>query len=569
MSTRGNLRVYLSTQNLFIGLVILVISYLVLVPLGMLVYGSLSTAAPGKAGQLTFAHYLQAYGRTSTYKAFANSVVYAVGSSVLAFVFGTFLAWVSQRTNTPGKRLIFVGTLFPVFIPSVLMTVSWILLLSPEVGVLNKWWLMLSGADSPLFDVYTMGGMIWVGGILEIPLAFLWMWPAFSSMDPSLEEASQACGANTLETLCRVTLRLLTPAMVATWLIVFVRQLESFAVPGLLGMPKGIYVLATEIYLTTTKTPRNTNLASAYGVFLILITLVGIFFYLRATSLSSRYATITGKGFKPAIIDLGVWRYFTLLVSLLLVLLLVGLPLFALFFTSFLPFLQAPTLESLSRLTLDNYYEALNYDVAFRSFKHSILLGIGAGFLTMLLTLVAGWFVVRSQAPLRKAVDLIASLPVAMPGVVVGLSVMWVYLTVPIPIYGTLWILLVAYITRFLPYGMRIAYSSFSQIHKELEEASYASGGSWWNTFHRISVPLLAPAVFIGTFYIALRVIRELPTSIMLTHFGTEVFSVTIYDLWEGGYTGRLAAVGVLAIVVLCVVSLIVERLGEKWGLKP
>ena len=564
----GRLRAGLDAQRIVVWLVIAVIAYLVLVPLAVLVYGSLTDVPPGQATALTLEKYRDAWTSSSTYRALGNTFLFAGGSSTLAFLFGTYLAWVAQRTNTPLRRLIFVGALAPVFIPSVLMVVSWILLLSPQVGAFNLLARHLFSLDAAPFDVYTMAGMIWVAGVIETPLAFLWMWPAFNAMDPSLEEAASVSGAGPSQTFWRIVLRLVSPAMLATWLIVFVRQLESFGVPGLLGMPRGIYVLATEIFLTTTRSPRDINLASAYAVILVLLTVVGIVLYRRATAASERFATITGKGYRPRTVDLGPLRWATLAGALLLLLFMIGLPVLALLFSSFLPYLQAPTMDSLRQLTLDNYREALGYEVAFRSFWNSTILGVASGVIVMALASVAGWIVVRSRLPGRGAIDLLASVPVAIPGIVVGLSVLWVYLMLPIPIYGTLFILLIAYLTRYLPYGMRISYTAFSQIHRELEEAAYVSGGSWWHTFRRVSVPLLAPAFFVGVLYILLHAYRELPASIMLVHHGTEVFSVTVWDLWAGGYAGRLAAVGVLAIAALSVMAGAAQLLGARLGIR-
>ena len=555
-------------EQLITWLTIALIAYLVLVPLALLLYGSLTDAPPGQATGLTLEKYLQAYSSGSTYRALGNSFIFAAGSSTLAFLFGTFLAWVTQRTNTPLRRVIFVGALAPVFIPSVLMVICWILLLSPQVGAINGLLKQVLGLQQAPIDIYTMAGMIWVAGVIETPLAFLWMWPAFNAMDPAMEEAASVSGAGPLQTFRRVVLGLASPAMLATWLLVFVRQLEAFGVPGLLGMPRGINVLSTEIFLSTTRNPRDINLASAYAVLLLVLTVVGIVLYRRATRASERFATVTGKGYRSRPLDLGPWRYLTLAGSLALLLLMIGLPLVALVFSSFLPYLQTPRLSSVQLFSLENYRAALGYEVAIRSFQNSTVLGLAAGCMVMLLASVAGWIVVRSHLPYRGMLDLLASIPVAIPGIVIGLSVLWVYLILPIPIYGTLFILLVAYVTRFLPYGMRISYTAFTQLHRELEEAAYASGSSWWQTFRRVSLPLLAPAFFVGVLYILLHAYRELPASILLVHFGTEVFSVMVWDLWEGGYAPRLAAVGVLAIIAISILASLAQYVAGKLGIR-
>src|SRR5260221_12988689 len=286
--------------------------YLAVVPLGFLLWQSFFTPqTAAKAAVFTFGNYLEAYGRRDTLQLFWNSMKFATGASLFAFVLGTGLAWMNERTNTPFKNLFFALALIPLIIPGILFTVAWILLASPKIGIVNlvlKTWF---GVDEPLFDIYSMWGMIWVDGLHYSPMAFLLMSAAFRSMDPALEESAMMSGANVLQVAYRITLRLSWPAVFATILILFVRAIESFEVPALIRLPVGIQVFTSPVYQAVHRYPSQVGLASAYAVTLLAITTVGVYFQSRLSSRRSKYATMTGKGFRPRQIDLGPWRWFT------------------------------------------------------------------------------------------------------------------------------------------------------------------------------------------------------------------------------------------------------------------
>src|SRR3954462_7056238 len=319
-----------------IALCVALTMYLALVPLGFLLWQSFFT--PQTASQpavFTLGNYKEAYGSGETLRLFWNSVRYAAGTSIFSFMVGTGLAWMNERTNTPFKNLFYALSIIPLIIPSILFTVAWILLASPKIGILNlvlKNWL---GFDNPLFDIYSMGGMIWVDGLHYSPMAFLLMSAAFRAMDPSLEESAMMSGANVFQVAWRITMRLSWPAIFATILILFVRAIESFEVPALLGLPVGIQVFTSSIYQAVHRDPSQIGLASAYAVTLLLITTVGVYFQSRLSTQGSRYSTMTGKGFRPPTIDLGPWRWPAAGLFVVYFLLIVILPFCVLLWSSF------------------------------------------------------------------------------------------------------------------------------------------------------------------------------------------------------------------------------------------
>ena len=543
--------------------------YIAIIPLGFLLWQSFFTPQTAtKAAVFTLQNYAQAYASPDTYRLFRNSMQFAVGTSIFAFVLGTGLAWMNERTNTPFKSLFYALAIIPLIIPGILFTVAWILLASPKIGIINLALKAWFGIQEPLFDIYTMWGMIWVDGLHYSPMAFLLMSAAFRSMDPALEESAMMSGARVWQIAYRITLKLSWPAIFATLLILFVRAIESFEVPALLGLPVGIQVFTSSIYQAVHRYPSQIGLASAYAVMLLAITTVGVYFQSRLSSRGSRYATMTGKGYRPRQIDLGPWRWLFAAIFIVYFLLIVVLPFAVLVWSSLQKFYSVPSMQALQNLTLDPYRFILTYPNLTRSVWNSFILALGSATLIMLVTSVICWIVVKTRLPGRWLLDNIASLPMVFPGLVLGLSIMIFYLNVPVGVYGTIWIMFIAYVTRFMPYGLRYNTTSMLQIHKELEESSQMSGASWFTTFRRIILPLLKPGLLAGWIYVMIVSIRELSASILLYSPGTEVVSIVIWELWENGQYVELSALGVLFILALFVMVMVAQWLGKKFGVK-
>jgi iron(III) transport system permease protein len=546
----------------------LFVLYLAGVPLVMLLYGSIRSAPIGEPGAAyTLENYVKAYFDKEFYLLLLNSIYYGLGTCSLTFVIGTYLAWVSERTNTPLKKIFVVMSLIPFIIPGILSTISWILLLSPRIGLINLVVKDVLGLESAPFNIYSMWGMIWAEAIHLYPLVFLLMSAAFRNMDTSLEEAALTAGSSTFTTLRRVTLPLMRPAIFSVLLINFVRGIEAFEVPALIGVPAKISVFTTKIFLAIHQFPSDFGLAGAYAVTLLAISTTGVLIYGRITRREERYATVTGKGYRPRVIDLGTWKYFTLGISFLIFLLAVILPVFILLWSSFIPYYGVPSRELMAKMTFANYQYILNYPLALTAFKNSFYLSVGSATLVMLLTSIISWITVKTRLPGRALLDNMTFIPIAMPGIVLGVSLIWVYLTLPIPIYGTIWVLLLAYITKFMPYGIRAASASMIQINKELEEASLAAGGTWVQTFTKVILPLLMPGFTAGWIYISIIALRELSTSILLYSYNSTVLSIMAFDLWEGGQYTYVCALGVLMVLLLITMAFAARKLGARIGI--
>jgi iron(III) transport system permease protein len=410
--------------------------------------------------------------------------------------------------------------------------------------------------------------MIWVQGLHLAPVAFLLMVAAFRAMDPSLEESAAMSGAGRGTVLWRITLPLLRPAMVSSALLMFVQSLESFEVPGLLGLQNGIYVFTSRIYFVLRAYPVDYGSAGAYAIGLLVIAAAGVLLSSWLQRSSRNYQTVTGKAFRPRPVELGRARPFVGGAVILYFLFTVLLPVAVLVYASLLKFYAAPSRKALSTMTLDNYRQVLHMPLAFTALKNSLLLGVGAATLVMVLTAVVSWVVLRTRARGRRLLDMLAFTPIVIPGLVLGLALSFVYLRVPLPIYGTLLILLIAYCTRYLPYGMRYSSAAMAQMSPELEESAAVSGASWFQTFRRILLPLMSSGILAGWVYILVVSFRELSSTILLYSPGKEVLSVLIWEQFENGQFTTLAALGVCMVLILMLLVSIAYRFGARFGLQ-
>jgi iron(III) transport system permease protein len=553
---------------LAIGGSVALVAWLSLVPAVFLFWQSfLTPETAATPARFTWENYGTAYFSAETFRLFGNSVAFGAGSAAVAFVTGIFFAWVNERTNTPFKSLFLALSLIPLVIPAILFTVSWILLASPKIGIINFALRELFATDVVFVNIYSLGGMIFVDGMHQSPLAFLLMTAAFRTMDPALEESAQMSGATVPQIAWRITFKLVWPAALAALLVLFIRAVESFEVPALLGLPVGIEVYTSSIYQAIQRYPSDVGLASAYAVTLLLIASFCIYAQSRVAAEAGKFSTVTGKGFRPRVMNIGRWRYLTAAVFVAYFMIIVILPVLVLVWCSLQKFYSAPSLSAMQNLTFDAYRAVFDYPNIGTVIGNSAVLATASATIIMLMASVLAWIVVRTTLPGRWALDSLASLPLVFPGLVLGLAIMICYLHIDIGIYGTLWIMLVAYVTRFMPYGMRYSTTSMLALHKELEESAAMSGASWRMTFQRIILPLLKPGLIAGWIYIVIVSVRELSGSILLYSPGSEVISIMIWEYWQNGQYVELSALGVLLIVVLFGFVLAAQFAGRRFGL--
>ena len=533
----------------------------------MLFYGSFRTKALGVKGNFTLEHYINAYSDPLTYELFFNSFVFASGSAILATVLAATLAWISIRTNAPFRRLFELTAIVPNIFPPVMLAVAWTVLLSPRTGLINRFLMDIFGLAEAPFDIYSLEGMIFVEALITTPLAFLLISAALYSMDPALEESARVAGSTNIQVARRITFPIVRPALLAAGMLNFVRAIESFDTPAIIALPARIEVFTTKLYREAIGAfPPNQNLAAAYAVSLLIITMLFVYFYRRLTARAERYVTVSGRGYRPTIIDLGKWRYAASGVAGLILILIVVLPFSVLIYVSFVSYVHVPGPRTWELLTLDNYRSNLTDDRTYRALMNSLLLAVGGATLCMLLAAVTAWVTTKSKSAGRGVIEALTFIPWAFPGTALAIGLLWTYVYMPLPIYGTLWILLIAYITRFLPYGLRTMTSTIVQLHDDLPQASMACGANFLTTFRRIMLPLLRPGFIAGWIILATIYLREFSTSVFLYSPGAEPLGPLLYHFYIDGNLGPMCSLALIVSVICIFLILIARKVGKVGG---
>lgn len=557
-------RFRLTGSGIAITVVVVLLAYLVLVPLGFLLYRTFF----GDAG-FTLSGFSRVFAlNADTGRLIGNTLLFGLGSVVLSVLIGTGLAYLAERTNVPFRRLLSLSALIPLIVPSILYAPAWIFLASKNVGLLNSPVQAVFGPDAYLFDIYSIPGMIWVQSLHSAPIVYLMMTAAFRAADPSLEEAARVAGIGRWRTFWSVTLPMVRSSLASAVLIIFILAIEVFEVPAMIGLPGGIYVMTSRLYSLYREFPIDYPAVGAIGVALLVLAVIGVALAARIGGSIKQTGSITGKAFRPRREDLGRARPVWGAVVFLYFVIAVVLPIAVLLYASLLHNYQIPSWEALAAMNLDNYRDVFANPAIGRAFGNTIILGLGAATIAMIITVVAAWITVRTKLKGRGLLDALAFSPIVIPGLVFGVALAFVYLRLPIPVYGTLIILLIAYVTRFLPYGMRYAVAAMSSISPELEESAQVSGASWWSRMRRVILPLAAPGLISGWLFIVIVTFRELQSSILIYTPGQEVVSILIFQEFQDGRLSLVAAIGILLVALLVVIVTIAQILGARRGVR-
>lgn len=551
----------------------LIITFLLLwvvaAPIIMLITSSLREGNFITPGAFTFGNYRTVYLSALTYPALINTLIYAVTVSAISLTMATLFAWLVERTDMPCTNFAWTMMLLPLAMPGILRSMSWILLLSPRSGIINVYlrdFLGLFGMklDTGPFNIFSLPGMIFIEGMSGSTTLFLLMVGAFRLMDPSMEEAAKISGARTLTTMRRVTLGLMLPAVLAAAMYAFLGNLDDFETPLLIGLQAGIYLLPTLIYFTAYVSPSY-GLATAYSSIFIIFTVVMVWIYYRVIiRRADRYASITGKGFRPRRLSLGRWRWFALGLFIVFFLLNIILPFFTLLWASLLPSYMVPSRAALQYLTLANFATLINEPSIVTGTINTVILGVVTATGTMGLAYFVSWIVVRLKVKGGLILDGLAFVPHAIPTVSIALALIVLYLHPAlrwIPIYGTLWIMTLALMTRYIAFATRTSNSAMTQVHKELEEAARTSGASRLTTFIRITFPLLLPPFIGGWVWVFAHTIRSFSIPLMLATPGNDTIAVVMYHYWERKADFSLAStLGVAMLVAVGILTMLSRR---------
>ncbi|MBI2183557.1 MAG: iron ABC transporter permease [Thaumarchaeota archaeon] len=542
-----------------------IISFLVITPLAWLMFGSFWSKSPGIAGELTAANYVNAYSDPLSYVALFNSLIYAVGATTVAFALGVPLAWAIVRTNTPFRRFFEVAVILPYMIPGILYAVAWVFLLSPKTGLVNIFLMRTLGLGGAPFDIFTMPAMIWVDGLTGVPLVFLLLSAVLRNQDVTLEEAALIAGSNKFELLRRITLPIIRPAILAALMLSLTRYLELFEVPAIIGLPSGIYVTTTLIYRKIESVPPNYGGGTALAVTLLAISITLVYLYRLLTRRAERFTTIVGKSKKASTLDIGRWRYAAFAYCLTIFIVAGILPLLMLTLGSVLPYWGILSFESLpealSKASFKHFDLAFSLTIVRRGLVNSFFLAVVGATVAMILVSFVGYITTRATFRGRGVLEALSFTPFSVPGLVMGVGILWAYVTLPIGIIGTVWVLMLAYITRFMPYGLRAVTTNIVQIHRELEEASRVAGASWLKTFRHIMTPMLRPGIVAGWIFLSIIFLREVSTSILLYQSGSEVLAVAAYSLFNDNKWEAVSALGVVMTGITLLLNVVARKL--------
>jgi len=494
-----------------------------------------------------------------------NTLTVSVAATVMALVFGFVMAWILTRTNVPGRHLFEQLMAVPYYLTPLLGALAWSLLGAPESGFINQIWRALGG-NGHLIDINTAYGIAWVMALFEGSVAFVMIAAVMKSMDPALEEASQIMGASRLRTMLRITLPLVVPGVLGAAIFVFAEMLGSFAAALVLGTPSRYYVITTAIYQLVQQYPPKIQIAAAMGVSLFAVMFFMLFLYRRIVMAGS-YVTITGKAFRPRVADIGPLRYVLLGVCLLYLFAAVGLPLVTLLYASLQKIAVAfPAAEN---WTLENFRVAVTMNAVRSALANSLLLGFGTATIGVVLMGLLAWLIYRSRLPGSGLIEYIVMFPQAVPRLVFAFGLMWAWVAFPIPIYGTLWLLLLAYLTVFLPLGVRTIAGVMLQIDKSLEECAQMCGASWGFRVRTVTIPLLVPGLVAAWLLLFIASVRELGASILLMGPHSKVITPSIVESWFGTSSELTAALALIQTLVVAVAMIVLVAVTRRVGAHP
>jgi iron(III) transport system permease protein len=494
-----------------------------------------------------------------------NTLTVSLAATVMALVFGFVMAWILSRTNVPGRRLFEQLMIMPYYLTPLLGALAWGLLGAPESGFINEIWRALGGRGY-LIDINTAYGIAWVMALFEGSVAFVMIAAVMKSMDPAFEEASQIIGASRIRTMLRITLPLVAPGVLGAAIFVFAEMLGSFAVVLVLGLPSRYYVVTTAIYQLVQQYPPKIQTAAAMGVSLFAVMFVMLFVYRRIVMAGS-YVTITGKAFRPRVIDVGPLRLVLLGICVLYLFAAVALPLVTLLYASLQKI--AVIFPAAENWTLDNFRTAMSMNAVRSALGNSLLLGFGTATIGVLLMGLLAWVIYRSRLPGSGLIEYVVMFPQAVPRLVFAFGLMWAWVVFPIPIYGTIWLLLIAYLTVFLPLGVRTIAGVMLQIDKSLEECAQMCGASWAFRMRTVTVPLLRPGLIAAWLLLFIASIRELGASILLMGPHSKVITPSIVESWFGTSSELTAALALIQTLVVALAIIVLIAVTRRIGAHP
>jgi iron(III) transport system permease protein len=543
----------LRLEHFVMAAAVLALIVLVVMPLLFLLVGSLR----GPEG-LSLDHFSEVLSGRLYVNALVNSLILGAWTSLFSLIIGLVLAWAVSRTDVPWKPFIQATATLSYLLPPFLTAIAFTYLFSPNAGLINVLMRDVLGLPWLTFNIFSMPGLVIVTVMHTFPFVYLLATSALQSVDASYEEAAQILGASKLRTVVSITAPLVAPAILSGTLLAFVNAIALFGSQAILGLPGRIVTLPTRIYALFDYPPEY-GLASALSLVFVILTVGAL--YLQRSFLARRsYVTLAGKGSRPQMMQLGAFRW--LLLGFAMIIFTIGI--FAPFSTLIaVSFSKSWGLDFWKNLTLANYkFILFDYNVTQRAILNSVLLATLAATLAVIIGVVIGWIELRTRIPGRKVLDYASLIPLGLPGIVMAVALIQFWLSMPIALYGTLTILLLAYVGRYIPLGVRAANASLRQVDPSLEESAQILGAKWTTTMREVTLPLIRPGLFAGWVLVFVPVIQELSASILLFSSSSITLAVAVYNLYETGYIEPVAALAMVNMAIIGVAIWIAYRVG-------
>jgi iron(III) transport system permease protein len=525
---------------------------------------------PGEPVVYTLSHYRNILTDSFTFKTLLNTLGFASTTVVISLFFAIPIAWLVERTDLPGKEFVFTLMAVGALVPTFFTAMGWVFLLHPRIGVVNRIFVDAFGVTQGPFNIASIIGMGWVEGLGLSSLAFIMIVATYRSMDPSLEEVGRVHGLRLFQTLRYITLPLTFPGILAAAIYVFTIGLSAFEVPAIIGMSNKIFTFSTFIFykMQPLEELPNYGVAGAVSSLLVVLALLLSWWYFRVLRFSSRYAVVTGRAYRPKLVELGrqgrlcAWIFlgFFFLVAKLL-------PFLLLAWAALLSYFQPPSWAALSQVSLRNFY-GLPWDLMFAGAQNTLLLMLAVPTLTLILCLAISWVILRSDLKWRVVFDAMAFLPHAVPSIILAIAAVFVALFLLrgiLPLYGTLSILILVYTISRISFATRIINNSLAQIHPELEEAAFAGGLRVLQVMRKILLPLLKPALVYAWLWMALLCYRELTmASVLVTNQNNVTLPMIVWGLWLGGSLNQAAAANLVILVFMLPAVLLYLMVGRR-----
>ena len=571
---RGHDRVVTDPGPGAILAVVLGASAIILTLLVLVIWLSFAEGTPGAFIGHTIAHYRAIFTDPFTLTVFLNTLGFAFSTVVLALLCGVPIAWIAERTDFPAKTLLYTLMTVGLVLPGFTTAMGWTFLLNPKIGALNYWLVKLFSLSSPPFDITSIFGMGWVQGLNLASVIFVMTAATFRAMDPALEEAAYMCGAGFRSTWLGITIRLAWPGILAASIFVFTMAFAAFDVPAVIGLGSRTFTFSTYILVLLNPDETLPKYGTVAALSTIVLALAGAlsWWYSNVQKSARRYAVVTGKGYRPRTVQLGGWVWLAWAFVAGYFVLSKLLPLLLLIWVSLLPFIQAPTAAALKFLTLDNFRD-LDWQQIWRALTNTGTLMVLTPTLTLILSLCFSWIVLRSKVPGRTWFDFVAFLPHAVPNIVFAVAALLLTLFVidkVIPIYGTVWALLLVFVIGNISYATRMTNSGLIQISRELDECASTCGANTGAVLISVLIPLLAPTLVYAWLWMALLAYRELTLAVLLTSVENVTLPVFIWNTWTGGNSGIAAALALVLVVglvpLIAIYWFAVQRRGAKLG---